>query len=359
MIIAVDAAARRQYAAGVNAAHRALPLALVLSAACSSQFDNPFNNTQHTAAPRATAAVIFTSNIHGTPGGGREVFAVDGDGANLTQLTFCGTAERACDNSEVSAAPDRRRVIVRRRLDQDGNGRFTDADGGEALLFVDLVRGTEAGLVPATGQVGAIDWAPTGDVLVFSAAGEGGIEDLWRADPNGANKGNLTMSSTVRERGGRVDPGGSVAVYERIEPDTKPAIFVYVNNTRQLRITTPDQGTAALAGTPYTVGSDADPVFSPDSRSIAFRRLTGTGGPGTWSIMRVLTDGTGLAVVAGGPDYRGAPDWGPSGIVFEEADGTSGARRIVVVQPDGSGRRVLVTAAPGTDLTRPRWLAAP
>jgi Tol biopolymer transport system component len=342
----------------VNAARRALPLALVLSAGCSSQFDNPFNNTQRTVAPRATAAVIFTSNLQAAPGAGRELFAVDADGSNVTQLTFCGTTERACDNSEVSPAPDRQRVIVRRRLDQDGNGRFNDADGGEALLFVDLVRGTEAGLVPATGQVGAIDWAPTGDVLVFSAAGEGGIEDLWRADPNGANKGNLTLSPTVRERGGRVDPGATVAVYERIEPDAKPAIFVYVNNTRQLRITTPGEGTGVLAGTPYIVGSDADPVFSPDGRSIAFRRLTGTGGPGTWSIMRILTDGTGLAAVASGPDYRGAPDWGPNGIVFEEADGTSGARRIVVTQPDGSGRRVLVTAPPGTDLSHPRWLPA-
>jgi Tol biopolymer transport system component len=342
----------------VNAARRALPLALVLSAGCSSQFDNPFNNTQRTVAPRDTAAVIFTSNIHGTPGAGRELLAVDGDGANLTQLTFCGTAERACDNSEVAAAPDRRRVIVRRRLDQDNNGRFTDADGGEALLFLDLGRGTEAGLVPATGQVGAIDWAPTGDVLVFSGVGEGGIEDLFRADPNGANRGNLTLSSTVRERGGRVDPSASFAVYERIDPSAKPAIFVFINNTRQVRITTPADGSAALAGTPYTVGSDADPVFSPDGRFIAFRRLTGTGGPGQWSIMRVSTDGTGLTAVATGPDYRGAPDWGPSGIIFEEADGTSGARRLVVLQQDGSGRRVLVTAPPGTDLSHPRWLAA-
>jgi hypothetical protein len=343
----------------VNAARCALPLALVLGAGCSSEFDNPFSNTQRTVAPRSTAAVIFTSNLHATPGSGREVFAVDADGGNLTQLTFCGTSERACDNSEVAAAPDRQRVIVRRRLDQDGNGRFTDADGGEALLFVDLSRGTEAGLVPATGQVGAIDWAVTGDVLVFSAAGEGGTEDLWRADPNGANRGNLTMSSTVRERGGRVDPSASFAVYERIDPGAKPAIFVFVNNTRNVRITTPGEGSEALAGTPYTVGSDADPQWAPDARAFVFRRLTGTGngGLGAWNIMTIRDDGSSLAAIASGPDYRGAPDWGPSGIVFEEADGVSGARRLVVVQPDGSGRRVLVTAPPGTDLSRPRWLS--
>jgi Tol biopolymer transport system component len=199
--------------------------------------------------------------------------------------------------------------------------------------------------VPATGQVAAVDWAPTGDVLVFSAAGEGGIEDLFRADPNGANNRNLTSSSAVRERGGRVDRTGSVAVYERIEQGAKPAVFVFVDQTRQVRITTPADGTETLAGTPYVVGSDADPAFSPDGQTIVFRRLTSAAGPlGTWSIMTVRTDLTALTVVAGGADYRGAPDWGPSGIVFEEADGTSGARRLVAVQPDGSGRRVLVPA---------------
>lgn len=331
--------------------------ALLLLCGCESNFPNPFANASRSVPPRASAAVIFTSDLHATPGTGREVYAVDADGSGLTQLTFCGTPAQACDTSAVSPAPDRQRAIVRRRLDSNGNGRLDDGDG-DALLFVDFVRGTLAGLVAATSQVEAIDWAPTGDVLVFSAAGEGGVEDLFRADPNGANNRNLTATANVRERGGRVDPSGTVAVYERIEQGAKPAIFVFVDRTRQVRVSTPGEGTAALAGTPYSVGSDADGAFSPDGGSLVFRRLTGigAGGLGTWDIMKVAADGTGLAVVAGGADYRGAPDWGNDGIVFEEADGVSGARRLVVVQPDGSGRRVLVTAAPGTRLSEPRWL---
>ena len=336
---------------------RVVPLAMALLYGCNSNFDNPFANSTRTVPPRATSAVVFASNLHAAPGAGRELFAVDGDGAGLTQLTFCATTARPCDTSEVSAAPDRQRVIVRRRIDSNGNGRL-EAGDGDALLFVDLVRGTEAGLVPATGLVAAIDWSPTGDVLVFAANGEGSLEDLFRADPNGENNRNLTATADVRERGGRVDPSGTVAVYERVEAGAKPAIFVFIDRARQVRITTPAEGTAALAGTPYIVGSDADPAFSPDGRSIVFRRLTstGAGGLGTWDIVKVAADGTALTVVAGGPDFRGAPDWGTAGIVYEEADGVSGARRLVVVQPDGSGRRVLVTAAPGTDLSRPRWL---
>jgi Tol biopolymer transport system component len=332
------------------------PLALALLCACNSEFANPFADTARTNPPRSTSALVFASNIHATPTAGRELFAVDADGAGLLQLTFC-TSGRPCDHSAVSAAPDNQRVIVRRRVDANGNGQLEDSDG-DALVFVDLSRGVESTLVAATNLVGAIDWAPTGDVLVFSAAGEGGVEDLFRADPNGENNRNLTASDTARERGGRVDPSGTVAVYERIEAAAKPAIFIFVDRTRQVRITTPADGTAALPGTPYVVGSDADPAFSPDGRTIVFRRLTGTGGEGlgTWDIMTVRNDGTGLAALVTGPDYRGAPDWGPQGIVFEEADSATGTRRLVVVQPDGSGRRVLLTAPRGTSLTQPRWL---
>jgi dipeptidyl aminopeptidase/acylaminoacyl peptidase len=340
-----------------GALRRALPLLAAGLAGCSSEFANPFANTARTITPRATAAVIFAGNQHASPGSPREVFAVDADGANPTQLTFCSSTARPCDTSEVSPSPDRQRVIVRRRLDTNGNGRV-DAGDGDALLFVDLTRGTEAPIVPATAAVSGIDWAPTGDVLVYAANGEGAVEDLWRVDPNGQNNRNLTATTGTRERAPRVDATGSIAVYERIEPPAKPAIFVFVDRVRQVRVTTPAEGTAALAGTPYVVGSDADPDFSPEGGSVVFRRLTGLGAGtlGTWDIMTVRSDGTGLAVVASGADYRGAPDWGDDGIVFEEADGSTGARRIVVVQPNGTGRRVLLTAATGTDLTTPRWL---
>lgn len=337
-------------------ASRAALLPALLLCACESNFDNPFANATRTVPLPSSAAIVFTSDLHGAPGTGRDVYAVAADGAGVTQITFCGQS-RLCDIASVSPAGDRQRAIVRRRLDADGNTRLDEADGA-ALVFVDFVRGTQVDIVPATARVSDIDWAPTGEVLVFSAEGEGGVEDLFRVDPNGANNRNLTVSALFRERGGRVDPGGTVAAYERIEPDAKPAIFVFVDRTRQVRITTPGPGTAALAGTPYTVGSDADGSFSPDGGGLVFRRLTGTGagGLGTWDIMTVAADGSALRVVAGGADYRGAPDWSDDGIVFEEADGVSGARRLVVVQPDGSGRRVLVTAAPGTRLSQPRWL---
>jgi Tol biopolymer transport system component len=106
------------------------------------------------------------------------------------------------------------------------------------------------------------------------------------------------------------------------------------------------------------VGSDADPVPSPDGLSVAFRRLTGTGngGLGTWDLMTVKLDGTEPAVVATGPLFRGAPDWGPKGIVFVETDAAASESRLVVLQPDGTARTVLRTENAAFRMASPRWL---
>ena len=61
-----------------------------------------------------------------------------------------------------------------------------------------------------------------------------------------------------------------------------------------------------------------------------------------------------FTTIVTGAAYRGAPVWGLKGIVFSEADSSSS--RLVVVQPDGSGRQVLVTLGSSFDISYPRWL---
>ncbi|HVD78163.1 MAG TPA: hypothetical protein VNH43_11150 [Vicinamibacteria bacterium] len=329
--------------------------AAALLGACNTTYDNPFANSNPTVAPRADATIVYTSNGYAArPGSPDEVFGVGDAGAGVTRLTFCNTSTRLCSSIEAAPAPDRLRVALR-RVDADGNkdGQLTAADG-EALLVVDLARSVEGGLLESNAKVSGIDWSPSGDVLVYSAAGEGGIDDLYRADPNGQNTRNLTSTNTVRERRPRIDPSGSAALFERIDVDGKGQIWLFSSTGTQVRVTTGGDGSAALAGTPYLVGSDADPDFSPDGRSVVFRRLTGSGGPGTWDIMTARLDGTGLTTLVTGAAFRGAPDWGPKGIVFSEIDSTSA--RLVVIQGDGSGRQVLVTLGASFDISYPRWL---
>jgi len=204
--------------------------------------------------------------------------------------------------------------------------------------------------------VSGVDWGPAGSRVVYSALGEGNREDMFVMDPNGSNADRLTATADIDERRPRIDPSGSVAIYERIEGSGKGRIFLYASQTAQQAVTQGGEGTERLTGTPYTVGGDADPDYAPDGRTIVFRRLTstGNGGLGNWDLMTVKPDGTDLRVVAGGPGYRGAADWGPLGIVFTESDAT-GQLRVVVIGNDGT-RRVPVTAAAASGLQFPRWL---
>jgi Tol biopolymer transport system component len=309
-------------------------------------------------APGPGSDIVFTTNSYTTAAGSpRELFAIEASGAGLARLTFCNVDPRRCDSSEAAPAPDRERMAVLRvSEDVDGDGRLTAADG-QALLVADLVRAVEGRLVAQSARVSGVDWSRGGDVLVYSAGAEGALEDLFRVDPSGQDNRNLTVTPNVRERRPRLDPAATVAVYERIEADGKGQVFIFAGQLSQIRVTSGGPGSAPLAGTPYVVGSDADPAFSPDGRSIVFRRLTGTGngGLGTWDVLTVRNDGSGLAVVASGPVFRGAPDWGTQGIVFVEAE-AAGTAQLVVTQADGTGRRSILTVPAALDISNPRWL---
>jgi Tol biopolymer transport system component len=336
---------------------RSVLVAAALFGGCNTTYDNPFENSSPTLAPRADSVLVYTSNGYAARGGSpREVFAAGEGGAGVTRLTFCNNDTRRCDAIEAAPAPDRSRVAMRRvETDTDRDGRLS-ANDGEALLIIDLARGVEGGILQSTAKVSGIDWSPTGDVLVYAASGEGGIEDIYRADPNGQNTRNLTSTTAVRERRPRIDPTGSAAIFERIDATGKGQVYVYTSTGAQVRVSSGGEGSQALAGTPYVVGSDADPDYSPDGRSVVFRRLTGlgSGGVGTWDIMTARLDGTGLVTIVTGPAFRGAPDWGPKGIVFPEIDAASA--RLVTVQADGSGRQVPVTLGASFDISHPRWL---
>jgi Tol biopolymer transport system component len=356
-----------------------LALAVALLPACNQDDDaNPFTAGNALGRLRPTAAIVFTSDSYAArPGSPREVFAIDADGAGMTRLTFCNGENRRCDNSEVAPAPDGIRLAIRRSvLDSNNDGRVGPGDV-ETLMIADLQRGVEGRLqlrarsTSAAGflapeQLSGLDWSPLDDLLVFSGNGEGGagLDDLYRTiprpDPDMTQTANLTFTTALRERRPRFDPGGRVAAYERAEANARSEVFIYNSSASQVRVTSGGEPGPALAGSPYVVGSDADPDYSPDGASLVFRRLVdvGNGGLGLWSVMTIRTDRTALTTVASGPVFRSAPDWGSQGIVFSEIDKVSGLARLVVIQPDGSGRRVLTTLN-GFDIASPRWLPRP
>jgi Tol biopolymer transport system component len=339
-------------------ARAALLLLLFFVPACDKSYENPFQPGNRTQPPSAAADLLFTSNSHlQATGSPRDLFAVEDSGAGPARLTACSGT---CDVLEGAMGPDRRRVALRQiSTDTNGDRRLTATDG-VALVVTDLDQGVQGVLVTAEGRVSGFDWGQAGELLVFSGVADasGGLDDIFRIDPNGQNARNLTSSPAIAERRPRMHPSGTALVYERIEQGQKAQVWIFQAANAQSRVTSGGAGTEQLANSPYIVGSDADPSFSPDGRNIVFRRLRalGAGGLGVWDIVRVVNDGTGLTVLTTGTAYRGAPDWGDQGIAFQEIDPATSRAHIVVINPDGTNRRVPLTAASTVELNFPRWL---
>jgi hypothetical protein len=329
--------------------------------ACNRDYPNPFERPNATATPGPNAAAVFTSDSWSArPGAPRELFAIDEDGASVTRLTFCNSDSNACDTSEAAFGRDRTRVALRRIVrDTTGDGRLTPADG-EALVYVDLLRSLEGPLGSGTSEangVTGLDWSPVQDILVYSAFSAGDFEDLFIMDSNGQNRSPLTSTPAIGERRPRIDPFGGIVAFERLDATGLGAIWIFLDRRSQVPVTAGGTPGEPLTGTRYRVGGDADPDFSPSRGSLVFRRLTalGNGGRGTWDLLTVRSDGTALSTIASGPRYRGAPDWGPRGILFEEVD-EGGQASLVLLSPDGSTRRTLATLGAGFGFSFPRWL---
>jgi Tol biopolymer transport system component len=257
----------------------------------------------------------------------------------------------------VAPAPDRNRVAVRRRVDTDRDGLY-EAEEDDGIYILDLARGVEGRTIPAKG-ITSVDWSSSDDVLVYSARGEGGLEDLYSAFVDGSLDGNRTLTPSVRERRFRFDPSARILAFERSLPGERSEIWLYQNLQAQLKLTSGDTSAAStvLPGTHFLLGSDTDPDISPDFSAVVFRRLTGLGesGRGTWDILTVDIGTSEVKTIATGPAYRSAPDWGPRGIVYSETAVGGTTAGLVVVDAFGN-KRTAYTQAASFVIESPRWL---
>jgi len=329
---------------------RALLVALATSAAaCGNNGSNPFAATSPSRPPAASAAIVFVSGSWTPePGKSREVMAVAADGSGLQQLTTCARETPPCDVLQVAPSPDRSRIVAVRTT--------PDAEAGaNALYFMDLSRSVQQ-IIVSKRRVQSADWSADGSFLLYSTVNpQTQNEDLFTSNPDGTNEQNLTDSLDVRERSARIDPFARTAAFEQFDTAGVSRIYLF----RSTQVTSGTATGELLPGTPYVVGADATPSFSPDSSTLVFRRLTGVGngGLGTWDLMTIpVATGSTPATVASGPLYRSAADWSSAGILYVETNAAAGTSELVLIQPDGSGRKVLRSEAAGYRMDGPRWL---
>jgi Tol biopolymer transport system component len=334
---------------------RTVPLLLALSllVACGDDEGNPFAQFSLSRSPGEDAVAIFVSGSWAeTTGGPRELFAVNADGT-VDRLTTCTQTEVPCDFIEVAPSSDRNRVMAVR-------GAVEGDPLASALYFMDLDRSVET-IIATARRVQSADWAIDDSFVVYSS---GDVENLFLVRPNGDEDGALTDSEDLRERNPRIDPSISFVAYEGLfETPGKSGIYLYLGgNNAASPLTEGGPGTEPLGGTPYIVGSDASPAFSPNGQLVAFRRLTGTGngGLGSWDLYYVAVneeDPEPVFVDGGDGLYRGRPDWGlDARLLFVETDVAAGVSRLVAVYGDGSEREVLYSEDAAFGMQSPRWL---
>jgi len=214
---------------------------------------NPFNRLAAARPPSAEAALLFVSgswtDVAGAP---RELLALNADGSKLEQLTACAQAEQPCDFIQVAPSPDRNRLVAIRTTP-------SAAEGASALYFMDLSRSVETILFPNR-QVLSADYSPDGSFLIYSAVpAQTNQEDLFYSQPNGKEEQNLTETIAVRERNGRIDPSRARRSSSGSTRPDEPRLPVLEHPLTSGPATGPE-----LPDTPYVVGADADPAFSPD-----------------------------------------------------------------------------------------------
>ncbi|MEP6561248.1 MAG: hypothetical protein ABJD68_09275, partial [Nakamurella sp.] len=106
--------------------------------------------------------------------------------------------------------------------------------------------------------------------------------------------------------------------------------------------------------------TDADPIFSPDGKTIAFRRANIVNSTANSQILTIGVDGSGLKAISDGTAFDQDPIYSPDGtqIAFKSnrnnAAGTSD-NQIWVMGIDGSGLRQLGVGSRGLSEGAPAW----
>ena len=232
-------------------------------------------------------------------------------------------------NMDPSFAPDGKRMV------------YISIVGGREQLFVANIDGTK----PV--QITHDDWdhedpawSPDGKHIAFTSL-EGGGEVVSVMDADGTHAEPLAPK-TQRTIHPSWTPDSAKVTYctdDDLKPPKKNASEIYTIDVATKKVV------KLIAG-----GVNTFPVWSPDGKQLAFRRMIGEMNS---EVFVANADGSNAHNVTKHPAFDGWPAWSPDGKRIAFASNRRSAYEIYVMKPDGSDVR-LVANTDGRG-TAPKW----
>ena len=259
------------------------------------------------AAAAVVDAIAFASNRSGS----WQIYLMDTDGSNVTQLTDC-----AGENAFPVVSPDGRTVAFE-----------SNRDGSWQLYAMDINGSSITRLTKTPGTSGEAGFSPDGKKIVFVSE-RGGSSQVYAMDPTGSHVTRLTAPPA--ESGGPVfNPDGTriyfTSVREgrrqiysmnadgscvtrvtntigdnahlRFSPDGRRVVFDSTREFEAVQIYSADVDGSNTSRLTHPPGQSRAAVFSPDGRKIAFESNRG----GSWQLYVMDVDGSNVARLTGPP----------------------------------------------------------
>lgn len=259
----------------------------------------------HAAFPGSNGKIVFASDVDGD----HEIYTMDDDGSNVTQLTF-----NTVSDMNPTWSPDGRRIA------------FDSSRGGTSgEIFTMRANGTDVHrLTDDPGQDREPTWSPDGEMIAFvSDRGTAADFDIFIMLSTGRNERRVTRN-TDDDQDPAWSPNGEWIAFESDRLGTDHIFRMHVDGRRQRRVT------------PDGIFASYDPAWSPNGRWLAFEMDDGAGSG--YELWKSKPDGSGLANLSntGAGVEDAEPAWSPRGDKIVSEDNFDGDREIVIRNSDGS-----------------------
>jgi Tol biopolymer transport system component len=245
--------------------------------------------------------------------------------------------------------------------------RYFDAEKTWGAVFTVHADGSAARQITHP-QKGVVDnqprWAPDGSLIAFTRCTSVGLCHIWAVAPDGtglAPVGQLCPAG-ANEKTCSDDANASFS------PDSKQIVFTqatgairndpsgedWIEHSALALINRDGSGRHVIYQGARFCGDLNDPVFSPDGKRLAFgRQVSGFSKPAGHKAMYVIDiDGSHLRRLTPWAENDGDhPAWSPNGswlLFHSHVDDPSGQPQIILIHPDGSGRKQLTHFPTGT-----------